>query len=269
MNNQNHTGQAPVDQHIYDLINGSIDGEITADEQDELDRLLAESSSARKLDLELRSITRILDDLPEVEPPGYLQSAIQRQVRLPAQRAVSASRDGFKGGWLNANWLRTGFALAAGVILTVGIYEMGSGPVTDRDAANMSGTMVKNGPNEQSESLLDRLQLNTGQLNGLVELHAQDDLFTLDVRLMSDVPSEVIVNFAASGMEIDGVSRMQYPVDTVAIADGAIHLSSTGEQHYVVKLRRTSPQQPVAPLKLDFIAGNELVQQSELNVSGF
>ena len=269
MNNQNHTGQAPVDQYVYDLINGSIDGEITADEQEELDRLLAESSSARKLDLELRSITRILDDLPEVEPPGYLQSAIQRQVRLPAQRAVSASRDGFKSGGLNANWLRTGFALAAGVILTVGIYEMGSGPVTDRDAANMSGTMVKNGPNEQSESLLDRLQLNTGQLNGLVELHAKDDLFTLDVRLMSDVPSEVIVNFAASGMEIDGVSRMQYPVDTVAIADGAIHLSSTGEQHYVVKLRRTSQQQPVAPLKLDFIAGNELVQRSELNVSGF
>jgi hypothetical protein len=133
----------------------------------------------------------------------------------------------------------------------------------------MSGTMVKKGLNEQSESLLDRLQLKTGKLNGQVELYARDGLFTLDVRLMSDGPSEVIVNFAASGMEIDGVSRMQYPVDAVAIADGTIHLGSSGEQHYVVKLRRTSQQQQVTPLKLDFIAGNELVQQSELNVAGF
>lgn len=269
MNNQNHTGQAPDDQYVYDLINGSIDGEITPVEQDELDRLLAESPSARKLDQELRSITHILNDLPQIKPPGYLQDAIERQVRLPARKAVSAAREGFKGSWLNANWLRTGFALAAGVILTVGVYEMGSEPVSDRDAANMSGTMVKSGLNEQSGSLLDSLQLNTGQLDGLVELHAKDDLFTLNVRLVSDGPSEVIVNFAASGMEIDGVSRMQYPVDTVAIEDGSIHLSSSGEQHYVVKLRRTSQQQQVAPLKLDFIAGNELVLQSELNVSGF
>ena len=269
MNNQKHTGQAPVDQHVYDLINRSIDGEITPVEQDELDRFLAKSPSARQLDQELRSITHMLDDLPEIEPPGYLQSAIERQVRLPMRRAVSASGEVSKGGWLSANWLRTGFTLAAGVILTVGVYEMGSGPVTDRDAANMSGTMVKSGLNEQSGSLLDSLQLNTGQLDGLVELHAKDDLFTLDVRLVSDGPSEVIVNFAASGLEIDGVSRMQYPVDTVAIADGSIHLSSTGEQHYVVKLRRTSQQQQVAPLKLDFMAGNELVQRSELNVSGF
>jgi len=269
MNNQNHTEQAPVDQHVYDLINSSIDGEITSVEQDELDRCLAESPSLSKLDQELRSVTHILDDLPEVEPPTYLQSAIERQVRLPAQRADSAPTGSFTSGWLSANWLRTGFALAAGVILTVGVYEMGSEPISDRDAANMSGTMVKSGLNEQPDSLLDRLQLSTGKLSGLVELHAKDDLYTLDVRLVSDGPSEVIVNFADSGMEIDGVSRLQYPVDTVAIADGSIHLSSTGEQHYVVNLRRAAQHQQTVPLKLDFIADNKLVQRSELNVSGF
>ena len=76
MNENNQMNQSPVDQHIWNLVNGSIDGELSADEQQELDRLLLSSDSVKKLDADLRVITKILDGLPEVEAPRYLQNAI-------------------------------------------------------------------------------------------------------------------------------------------------------------------------------------------------
>lgn len=269
MNNQNHSERVPVDQRMHDLINSSIDGEITSTEQDELDRFLANSQGARKLNDELRAVSKFLDELPVIEPPEFLQNAIERQVRLPVQSAASVQKPGFLAGWLNANWLRTGLALAAGVVLTVGVYEMGSEPITARDAANMSGTMAKSGQTEQQEVLVGSVNLNTGKMKGLVELHNKGDLFTLDLQLKSDGPSEVVVNFAGSGLEIDGVSGKQQPVDAVSIADGSIRLTSSGEQHYVLKLIRIAQVQQAAPLELDFFADGKLIQQSELNLSQF
>lgn len=267
MNEQNHIDQGPADQRIQDLLNSSIDGEISSADQDELDRLLVTSESVRNQNEELRAVIQILDELPDVEPPQYLQESIERQVRLPVNTGNDTGRPGLLSRWLNANWLRTGFALAAGVVLTVGVYEMGSGPITPRDAASMSGTMVKDGLVDQQGVLLDRVSLNTDELNGLVELHKLDDLFTLDVQLSADGPSEVVVNFAGLGLEFDGVNRIQDQADAVSVKDGSINLASSGEQRYTVKFRQKTGVQQLAPLELEFFSNDKLIQRAELTVS--
>ena len=264
MNEHKQIDQAPVDQYIQDLLNCSIDGEISSADLDELDRLLVTSESVRNLNKELRAVSNILDELPELEPPPYLQESIERQVRLPVQLSKDAGRP---GRWLNANWLRTGFALAAGVVLTVGVYEMGSKPITASDVASMSGTVVKGGFVDQQGLLLDSISLDTDELKGLVELRSMDDIFTLDVQLSSDGPSEVIVNFAGRGLEFDGVTRIQDQSDAVSVKDGSINLASSGEQRYTVRLKRTTAVQQFAPLELDFFANNILIQRAELTVS--
>ena len=269
MNEQNHIDQGPVDQRIQDLLNSSIDGEISSADQDELDRLLVTSPDVRKLNEELRTLTHVLDELPDLEPPQYLQNAIERQVRLPAQSNVDLNKSVFWGGWLNVNWLRTSLALATGVVLTFGVYEMGSEPITARDAATMTGTMLKNGLTGQEGTLLDSIDLDTEKLNGLIELRNKDDLFTLDVKLNSDGASEVVINFAGRGLEFDGETHMQNPEEAVSVRDGSIHLASHGEQHYTVKLRRTSQAEQAAPLELDFFADNELIQKGELIISQY
>lgn len=269
MNKQNHIDLAPVGQRTQDLINGRIDGEISVTEQAELDRLLVTSKDARKLNEDLRTLTRVLDELPDIEPPQFLQSAIERQVRVPVQGNLDSNKPVFLGGLLNANWLRTSLALAAGVVLTFGVYEMGSEPITTRDTATMTGTVLKNGFSGQNGSLLDSIDLNTEKLKGLIELRNKDDLFTLDVKLSSDGPSEVVVNFAGRGLEFDGKTPMQNPAVTVSVRDGSIHLASQGEQHYTVMLRRTSQAGQAAPLELDFFADNELIQKAELIISQY
>ncbi len=269
MNVKNETGQAIVDQHVLDLLNRSIDGELSTTEQDELDRHIATSPAVRNLDMELRVVTRMLDELPQVDPPQYLQETIERQVRLPAQSTTGLGKPGVLGSWLNKNWLRTGFALAAGVLLTVSVYEMGSEPITATDNASLTGTIAKRDVSGQQGVLLDRVSLATDRLNGLVELRHKGELLTLDVQLTSDGPSELVVNFAGRGLEFDGVTRLQDPVETVSVVDGVIHFSSPGEQRYTVNLRRISMARQNAPLVLEFFSNSELVQQAELNISKF
>lgn len=269
MNKQKDMGQATVEQRILDLLNGSIDGEISASEQDELDSLLASSPVVRNLNDELRAVTRILDELPELEPPQYLQETIERQVRLPVQSHVDTGKPGFFGGWLNANWLRTGVALAAGVVLSVGVYEMGSEPITTGDSTSMVGTMAKRGQTDQQGALLDSIHFDTKELKGLVELRNKDDLFTLEVQLNSDGPAELVVNFGGRGLELESVSRSQESVDTDSVVDGSIHLAGSGEQRYTLNLIRTEETRKVAPLELEVFANSELIQQAKLNISQF
>ena len=268
MQEQNQTDPTPGDQHILDLLNASMDGEISAAEQAELDLLLANSESVRNLDKQLKTIAKLLDELPVLEPPQHLKSSIERQVRLPADGG-KRKQPGALGQWLDSQWLRTGLALAAGVVLTFSVYEMGSRPISNRDTENLSGTMVKKGLTSQQGTLLDRVHLDTAQFSGLVELRNMDDVFTLDVQLNSEDPVDVVVDIAGRGLVFDGATHAQDSNDFVSVRDGAIHLASSGENRFTVKLRRTSDLQQIEPIELDFFAKNQLVKKAELNISRF
>lgn len=267
MNQQDQNSPAPVDQRTLDFINASIDGELSATDQDELDRLLLSSESARQMERELRAVTNLLDDLPQFEPPHYLQGAIERQVRLPASGTRQTKPSGWIA-WLDSSRWRTGLALAAGVVLTVSVYEMGSKPVSIEDSRNMTGTIIKPGNSSRQGEVIDSLRLDNAQLNGLVELRNQNGLFTLDVQLNSGVPVEVVVDFAGRGLVLEGASNSADSGNAVSFGDGEIRLASNGRDHFSVKLRRAAETQTSGPIALDFYEGERLVKKAELNISG-
>ena len=89
----------------------------------------------------------------------------------------------------------------------------------------------------------------------------------LDLQLVSDEPTEVVIDFAGRGLEFDGVSGESAGYGAVSVVDGSIHLASKGEEHFTVKLRRTSALQQVEALNLNFFANSELIQQAELIIS--
>ena len=268
MTTKNQNGQPPLDQRTLYLINRSVDGEITASEQEELDRLLSTSPEVHDLHDSLGKVANLLDKAPEIEPPEYLKGAIERQVRLPVQEYKKTANRGLWGiEWFNMSWLGTGLALAAGVVLTVGVYQMDSEPVSDRDSASMVGTIAKRGPHGQAGALLDSVQLDTSRLNGLVELRNKDDLFTLSLKLNTGEPTDVVIDFAGRGLEFGDVTGAQADDYRVAIEDGSIHLAGTGEQQYTVILKRTSGVKNAAPLDVNFLAGNELILQAKLIIS--
>ncbi|MCP4044868.1 MAG: hypothetical protein GY732_02620 [Gammaproteobacteria bacterium] len=266
MSKHSKNDKPPIDQHVQDLLNGNIDGELNATEQAELDQLMASSKHVRDLNEELTAVSRFFDQAPEREPPDYLQSTIEKQIRLPVVSNGSDGKVGIFGSWLSANWLRTGFALAAGVILTVGVYEMGSEPITDQDSANMVGTVVKNPVSKQGE-LLGTILVETDLLNGVVELRNADNLFILDLQLNSAGLSEVAVNFAGQGLVFEDITRERDHEDTITVADGSVTVATSGEQHYTMRLRPTSEFVEDRPLELEFFANNKLVHEAKLSVS--
>jgi len=83
-----------IDQQALDLINGGIDAELSTTEQEKLARLLAESSEAREAHKELESFARIIDEIPDLDPPDYLHDSIQRQISLPAHSKAKADKLG-------------------------------------------------------------------------------------------------------------------------------------------------------------------------------
>lgn len=266
MSEHDHIDTTLMDQRVLDLLNGGIDGELSSSEQLELNRLLAGSEQVRDLNDELVAITSLLDQVPEREPPQYLQSTIERQIRLAVQSRNHEEKPGFLGTWLTAHRLRTGIALAAGVVLTISVYEMGSEPMTAGDASNMVGTVVKGQTSLQGE-LLSSVYLDTDTLSGRVELRNIDNLFILDIQLNSDGPARLVVNFADRGLEFEGVTPEREFVDAISVVNGAINVASSGEKHFTLQLRRTSEMTQASPLELAFFTNDNLVDEARLRIS--
>jgi len=260
--------QKQIDQHTLDLLNGGVDGELSSTEQIELDSLLSGSDRLHDLNKELESLTGLLDSLPELDPPQYLQESIERQVRLPLKNDRSNEKQGIFASWLPIHWMRTGFALAAGAVVTIGVYEMGSKPMSAEDVSNLSGTIIDQRTSSQVE-LLDSIYIKTETLTGSVELRRSDDLFTLDVQLSSDGPTQVVVDFAGRGLKFEAVTHMQDRQDAVSVADGSVKVTSNGKQRYTLSLRRSKDyvEHTTVPLELEFFANNVLVHEAELSVS--
>lgn len=262
MNEHTHIDQSQVDQHILDLLNGSIDGELSAAEHAELDKLLAGSVDVRDLYEELKELAGILDGQPEQEPPEYLHSAITSQVRLPLPVDGQRQKPGFLSDWLSTPWMRTGLAVAAGVIITIGIYQSGPENLSSEDVSSMTGSIVKN-PNGE---LLDSTRFNTKAINGKAELRYKDGLLFVDVNLESAGKVVVNLNFSGQGLEYAGINGLQNKADDVAVANGSVSVASSGQQHYALLLKRTAEfaEDNPGPLMLEFFADDILVYETQL-----
>jgi len=263
MTEKNQTGQGHVDQYTIQLINKNIDGEISDAEKAELDRLLITSPASAQLNEELLAVTRHLDEVREINPPSHLQATIERQVRLPVNAVKNPSRS---AAWFGASWFRTGLALAAGVVLTVGVYEMGSGPIPGKDNSSLVGTIAKKA---NQGSLLDSIQLNTVNLDGQLKLYNNDDLLTLDLKLNSAASTGVVINFADRGLQFDAASSENLVVDNLVSEDGIVSFDSEGEQHFTIGFKRISAEEAPAPLQVSFYADQLLIEEAELIISRY
>jgi len=265
MNEPTHNGQSQVDQHVLDLLNGSIDGELNAVEQAELDTLLAGSADVRDLHEELSALTGILDGAPEREPPEYLHEAIISQVRLPVNAGVSEPKPGLFSEWLAAPWMRTGLAMTAGVLLTFGIYQTGTENLSPEDTARMTGTVVKN----PAGALLDSTQFNADTIIGKAELRSRDGQLFVDVYLESDGKVVLNLGFTGQDLEYGGINGLQDSADDVTVSNGLVSVTSSGQQHYELWLRSATDldKDQSGRLTLAFFAGEALVHEAELDRS--
>src|SRR5688500_9650646 len=75
-----------------ELLSAYLDGEVTADEQAQAERLLAESPAARRLFDELQSLRGQFDDLPRRALPHDFGQVVLRQAERALLRADDDAR---------------------------------------------------------------------------------------------------------------------------------------------------------------------------------
>ena len=269
MNEHTHT-ESHVDQRTLDLLNRSLDGELSTAEQAELDELLAGSAELRVMNEELKALAGILDGAPEREPPEFLHNVIMSRVTASQGRpdlaeSPKSSKPGLFSGWLSAPWARTGLAVAAGLVLTLGIYRTGSENLSPEDATSMTGTIVK----DMNGTLLDSTRFDTKLMNGKAELRHKSGFLLIDVYLEANGMAVVNLGFSGQGLEYAGINGLQGQAGDVVAANGSVSVNSSGQQHYELLLKHTAEFQKGSPtpLALEFFADDVLVHEAELGGS--
>lgn len=245
-----------IEQRIIKLINGAIDSELSASEQIELDEKLAMSSSARHYYTNLKAMTSILDDLPTQAVPHGLHDRISSSITLPGQSAkLSGSNITRRPGQL-----RYGLAVAAGVLVAVGVYQLGSetGPA---DTNQMIGTIASG-----QGTILGRHAVVLPGLSSSVTLKQSGTDIILQVELDSIEPVVLSARFLDSGLRFKSVAQIDSGLDFSQPGNQEIRMSGHGKHRFSVLLSRAEEpgSQADDTITLEYFSAGELIQKADL-----
>lgn len=106
---------------VDDLIQGGVDETLTAQEQPDLEQLLAQSGPAREQFESLRELARALNDVPLVAVPSVRDSVLDRIRLSQHQRPMRSPSVGRRAG---RRAFVIGWAAAAAVIIAIGVQRL-------------------------------------------------------------------------------------------------------------------------------------------------
>lgn len=253
-----------IDERIAELIQAGADGELGREETARLKSVLADSSEARRLWGEISELNELLDDVPPLELPDGLHRRIVSQVELPPVKQglgqVIFGRFGQVPGFV-----RYGLAAAAGLVLTVGVYESQKESLLEHDIGSMVGTIMRNDRAEVEETL-DALIFDLEEISSAVRLQRRDGALVLDVLLDAKDPVNITVDFTSDGLQFDAIAQTQRELHSIEFADQAIQVQAHGRHHFAVLLHRDdeSVAGGQASIKLRFTSEGKLLKEGDL-----
>ena len=233
-----------LEERTLHLINADIDGELTADERDQLDVILESSGEARAMRAELLRLSNLLESLPEQLPPPELSKQILNKL-APQPRAANFSLSGLFASFQPAT---AGLAFAAGLLMTVGFYELSPNGQSLSETASMVGTMVAS--QAGSPDLLKNDVLLKGDgFSGTVSLRSNDGVYILNFDLDSEEMTEIEVGLDRTGLSFGGFAETRSDAnkvfETVTMSGGTLRVVNQGRQQFAVFLRVISPEQAI------------------------
>jgi hypothetical protein len=227
-----------LDQHIIDLINAGIDGELGPEEQRELEAVLDSLPEALIYRAELLELNDAFRNMPELDPPPDLSRKILGQVQLPARQKLFML-PGFLAGF---NPVAGGLVFATGLLLAVGFYETGSRKLTQQDTVNMVGTMVAS-DQVKAPGQGDRLLLDLDGLSGTVSLNVSENGRALEFDLDSSQLIEIELDLEKAGLIVIGFAQDDRGdgsfIDTLELVGGTMRVVNQGKHHFVIFLRQS------------------------------
>jgi hypothetical protein len=234
-----------LEERTIHLINADIDGELDPGERGELEAILEASPEARAMRAELLRLSNLLDSVPEQSPPPGLSQQVLNQITPPPGGAAGFSLSGFFASFQPAT---AGLAFAAGLLLTVGFYELSPNRQSSGDTASMVGTMVASQP-DNPQFLKNDMLIEGDGFSGIVSLREDEGIYVLNFDLESQDQTEIEVGLDRTGLSFGGFAEIQGDADrisnSVAMSGGTLHVVNQGRQQFAVFLRENGPEQAV------------------------
>ena len=187
-----------IDERITGLMHADLDGELAEPEIAELESALKNSSEARDYQSGLQEFVDLLDSTSTLDLPAGVHRQIVDQINLPPP-----ARAGFRFANI-PGFVRYGFAAAAGLLLTIGLYEYRPDGWGEQDLESVVGTIIRRASDEVT---LDTFAFEHDELSSIVRLQQRDDSLVLDVFMDSTDPVDITVDFTSDGLQFDAVTE--------------------------------------------------------------
>jgi hypothetical protein len=191
---------------------------------------------------ELRKLASAMEAMPEQEPPADLARRILQQIKLPARRSVAGSRFSLARLLASFRPAQAGLAFAAGLLLTVGVYEATARSGDKVDLSQVVGTILSN-PAGTPAQPKDSLSILAPDLSGTVSLSKLGEFMILNFDLESAQGTEILVGLGEAGFGFGGIahtSAVGTAVDeSYEVSGGTLRVVNPGSDPFVVFLRRS------------------------------
>ncbi len=245
-----------IDQHIINLINADIDGEISADEKSELDAVLKENPAARAMHAELTAFLGSIDAVEAEIPPPHLRHVIKNQTR-PATRVEE--HPGFPQLLFASPIVKYAMTFAAGVLLTLSIISSSqiSNSAFD-DVTGLVGTVA----NQEATKLQSTIEIEKSDVAGKVSLRSSGSILILDFDLVASGPVEVQANYPKRKVWFNGFGQLESNGTSMSAQPGSVTLGMDGKRRYAVYLYNDG--KPDVTIDLQFSAGGKVIHTASL-----
>lgn len=216
-----------LNERIAELIQADLDGELEQGNRAELDSALAASGDARKLREDLGRVVHLMSNVPDREPPAELHRRLMDSIVLPSKPRFAM----FNSLWESP--FSHGLALAAGVLLAVGVTQVGhKQPASVED---LVGTMVRNG-NDAPGAASSVLKVDSPVVQGQIRLKPMDKAWVLEFDLASSDAVDIKVDLGATGFTFGGFASRDEAVENFVVAGSKVHLKNQGNHGFALFL---------------------------------
>jgi hypothetical protein len=182
-------------EHLLELINAEIDGELTGPLRAELNRLLLADPAVRALRDELVSICRALDALPQEEVPADLHARIMASVPVVPERATAR-----QSGFLRGLPLRYAAALAGGLLLTALAFQLNGVDPAAVGTDRLEGTIASANPASS------RMDVQFDEIRGSIRVEGTPEAPIVRAELSGTGSASVVAQLGNEKVRLDRVT---------------------------------------------------------------
>ncbi len=253
-------------ERSIELIHADLDGEISAEDQQELHACLESDASLGALRDDMRKLHDVLGRVESEDPPPGLRSRIiaaaapqfTRRIVKP-RRSILAS---ILPGWPAPALLRYGAAAAFGAaIVAVGLKVGDLDSHGPADPGSLVGTMTSY---RAPGAATGRIALDTAAITGSVGTSVQNGLVVVDFNLSAAEPVEIIADYGQSGLSFSGFAQFEEASASVEADQGRVRFTQQDAHRYAVFFSPSG--QGNGTIEFQFLADGKLIHEDALEV---